>query len=437
MKYYLLGIKGSGMGTLANLLHDLGNEVSGYDDARGYKFTEEGLRKRNIKIYYEPHNLEEGTIVSYSKAMGEDHKELLRVKELGFEIKEYRDVIGDLTKQFNTVGVCGTHGKTTTSLLISNIINNTLGCNYFVGDGSGYGDKKNDIFVIESDEYNKHFLSYFPNIAVMTNIELDHVECYDGLEDIINCFKKFGEKSDLVIACGDDENIRSIKFSKDKEVIYYGFNENNNVVAKNVELSKDGSNFDVYIDGEFYEHFKLPLYGRHMILNSLAAIIVSRRFNIDKEDIKKYISNFVSPKRRFKETKINDAVIIDDYAHHPTEIKVTLESAKQKYPDKEIVAVFLPNTYSRTEALLDDFVKELSKADKAYIMDILCDREKQEDYPGISSDLIIDKVKKAEKISNDTAEKLLKHKSSVICFMSCGYISPLIDKTKELFSQLK
>ena len=432
MKYYLLGIKGSGMGTLANILYDLGNDVCGYDDAKGYKFTEEGLRKRGIDIYYEPHDLPQDTIVSYSKALGNDHKELQRVKKLGLMVKEYRDVIGDLTKRFNTVGVSGTHGKTTTSLLISNIIDNTLGCNYFVGDGSGSATKGNDIFVIESDEYNKHFLSYYPNIAVITNIELDHVECYDGLEDIINSFKIFGEKSELVVACGDDKNIRSIEFSKDKDVMYYGFNEDNNVVAKNVNLTKDGSEFDVYINNEFYEHFDLPLYGKHMILNALAAIIVSRKFDIAKEDIKKYISNFVSPKRRFKETIFNDVVLIDDYAHHPTEIKVTLEAARQKYPDKEIVAVFLPNTYSRTEALLNDFIRDLAIADKVYVMDILCDREKQEDYAGVSSDLIINGIKNAEKVSIDTVDKLLKHKNSVICFMSCGYISPMIDAFKNL-----
>lgn len=435
MKYYLLGIKGAGMGTLANILYDLGNEVCGYDDARGYKFTEEGLRKRGIEIYYEPHDISKDTIVTYSRALGDNHKEVKRVRELGYTVKEYRDVIADLTKQFNTVGVSGTHGKTTTSLLISNIINNTLGCNFFVGDGTGSANKDNDIFVIESDEYNKHFLSYYPNIAIITNIELDHVECYDGLEDIINSFKIFGEKSELVVACGDDENIRKIEFSNDKEVIYYGFNENNNVVAKNIVLTKDGSCFDVYIDGEFYEHFDLPLYGKHMILNALAAIVVSRKFDISKDDIKKYISTFVSPKRRFKEDIFNDVVVIDDYAHHPTEIRVTIEAAKQKYPDKEIVSIFLPNTYSRTEALLDDFIKDLGISDKVYVMDILCDRESAEDYKGVSSDLIIDGIEGAEKISLDTVEKLLKHKNAVICFMSCGYIMPLIDKFKELVKE--
>ena len=156
------------MSTLANILHDLGNEVTGYDDSRHYKFTEEGLNKRNIKIFYEPHEIDEDTIVTYSKAFSIDHPEIKRVKELGLKIMDYNQVVGEVTKMFETVGVCGTHGKTTTSLLISHIIKNVIGCSYFVGDGTGHANKNDKIFVIESDEYNKHFLAYYPHIAVIT-----------------------------------------------------------------------------------------------------------------------------------------------------------------------------------------------------------------------------------------------------------------------------
>lgn len=435
MKYYCIGIKGSGMSTLAGLLYDLGNEVSGYDDSKEHKFTEEGLIKRGIPIYYEAHEMDPDTIVTFSRAFREDHKEIVRMRELGLTIKNYNEVIGDITKMFDTVGVSGTHGKTTTSLLISHIINSTIGCNYFVGDGTSHAAKENNIFVIESDEYNKHFLAYHPSIAIITNIELDHVECYNGLEDIINTFKTFGNKSNLVVACGDDKNIRKIKF--DKKVIYYGFDDNNDVVAKNVELTKEGSNFDVYMNGEFYHHFELPLFGRHMILNALASIIVCNNYGISKEYIHDYMKDFKGAKRRFKEEVIGNIVTIDDYAHHPTEIKVTLEAARQKYPDKEIVAIFLPNTYSRTEALMDDFVDVLKLADKAYIMDIHCDREKSSDYPGVSSDTLIERVPNSEKVSLEDAEKLLKHKNSVMCFMSCTNIYVLLDKYKELLKNNK
>ena len=433
MKYYCIGIKGAGMSTLANILHDLGNYVSGYDDVKDYKYTMEGLNERGIEIFYDAHNIDPDTIVTYSKAFSPDHKEIKRVRELGLTIRDYNEVVGDITRMFTTIGVSGTHGKTTTSLLISNIFKNTLGCNYFVGDGTGFGNKENKFFVIESDEFNKHFLAYSPTIAIITNIELDHVECYPGgLEEIKDTFKKFGDKANVVIACGDDENVRQINFSSD--TIYYGFNDNNDIVAKNVILDENGSKFDCYIDNELYGHFEVPLFGKHMILNALSAIGVAKYYGIDIESIKKYISEFKGAKRRFKLKEFGDIITVDDYAHHPTEIEVTLSSARQKYPNKEIVGVFLPNTYSRTEALMDDFISSLSKADKAYVMDIHCDREKQEDYPGISSDSIIEKVPNCEKISIDTCSKLLKHNNAVICFMSCTNIYKLEDEFEKLIT---
>ena len=433
MKYYCIGIKGAGMSTLANILHDLGNEVIGYDDSTYFKYTEEGLNKRGIKIY-NPKDLPEldsDVIVTYSRAFSDNHPEIVRVKNLGLTIKAYNNVVGDITKMFDTIAISGTHGKTTTSLLLSNILSNTLGCNYFVGDGSGYASKNNKLFVIEADEFNKHFLAYYPKIAVITNIELDHTECYDGLDDIINTFKTFSSKSNLIIACGDDENIRKIDF--DKPVIYYGFNSNNDVIAKNVELNENGSKFDVYINNEYYDTYFIPLYGNHMILNSLSAIIVANHYNVSKDDIKKYINEFKGAKRRFKIENINGYTIIDDYAHHPTEISVTIDSARQKYPDKEIVAIFLPNTYSRTEALKDDFISCLSKADKTYIMDIHCDREDPKDYPNVNSDMLIENIPNSEKVSEDTVEKLLKHReNSVLCFMSCANIYVILDKFKSI-----
>lgn len=433
MKYYCIGIKGSGMSTLANILYDLGNEVTGYDDAKGYKYTMEGLNARGIEIFYEDHEMDKDTIVTYSKAFSPDHKEIKRVRELGLTIKDYNEVVGDITRMFTTIGVCGTHGKTTTSLLISNIFNNVFGCNYFVGDGTGHATKDNKYFVIESDEFNKHFLAYQPTVAIITNVELDHVECYPGgIKEIRDTFQIFGNKADLIIACGDDENIRQIKFNK--ETLYYGFNDNNDIVAKNVVLDENGSKFDCYINNELYGTFEVPLFGKHMILNALSAIAVAKHYGVSIEDTKKYINEFQGAKRRFKIKEFGDVITIDDYAHHPTEIEVTLASARQKYPNKEIVGVFLPNTYSRTEALMDDFVRVLSKADKAYVMDIHCDRERQEDYPGVSSDTIMKQVPNCEKVSVEDCEKLLKHDNAVICFMSCTNIYEIEDAFEKLIN---
>jgi len=431
MKYYCIGIKGSGMATLAEILFDLGHEVSGYDDYKEHKFTQEGLDKRGIKIYYDStHDIPKDTIVTYSKAFSVDHPEIKRVKSLGLKIIAYNELLGKLSSEFKTIGVSGTHGKTTTSTMISHVLGETKGCNYFIGDGSGFADRKNELFTLESCEFNRHFLAYHPYYAIVTNIELEHTECYKDIDEIIKTFEEFANKAHHVIACGDDKNVRKMNLKND--VTYYGFDDCNDVVCKNVTLDKNGSKFDVYIKGKLYGHFDIPLFGNHMILNALACITVCNMEGVDKEKIHTLLHTFKNAKRRFKEKKFGSVVTIDDYAHHPTEIKVTIQSARQKYPNKEIVAVFLPNTYSRTKALMNDFISALKTADKAYVMDIHCDRERKEDYPGVSSDEIIKNVPNAEKISLDTVDKLLKHKNAAICFMSCTNIYELLDKYEAL-----
>ena len=432
MKYYCLGIKGAGMSTLANILYDLGNEVIGYDDVRDYKFTEEGLKKRGIKIFYDDScDLDKDTIVTYSVALDINHKELQRVRNLGLKIMKYNDILGEITSQFETICVSGTHGKTTTSSLITHILDNVYKVNYFIGDGTGYADRNNKILVIESDEFNRHFLTYHPSYTVITNIELEHTEIYKDIADIKSTFKQFADKTkNVIVACGDNQHIRDINF--DKKVLYYGFDEENDIYAKNVILEENGSSFDVYIKKEFFGHFNLPLYGKHMILNCLAAIGICKMKNVDAITTANLLKNFKNAKRRFAIENVNDTIIIDDYAHHPTEIKVTLEAARQKYPNRELVAVFKPNTYSRTAKFYKEFADSLNIADKAYITEIDCNRERKEDYDNVSSKVILDLLKNGEMISDSSVMKLLQHKKSVICFMSCASISHMKDSYREL-----
>ncbi len=435
MKFYLIGIKGSGMSTLANLLFDLGCEVSGYDDSDSYKFTMKGLEERKIEIYTGNNypKLANDTIVTYTAAINEEHHEVKRVKELGYRVIPYHQVIGELTKKLNSICVCGTHGKTTTSLMIASILNASLGCSYFVGDGSGHGDKNSNLFVLESCEYNKHLLSYYPDNVVLTNIELDHTETYPNIEAMIDTFQEFVNKCEkMVIACGDDNNILKLNI---KNGYYYGFNDNNDLIIKNKQVINNKTNFDVFFKGEFYDNYSLPLFGDHLILDAASAILIGILFDVSKEIINNVLSNYQPASRRFNEEMIDDIIIVDDYAHHPTEIKVTYDSAHQKYPDKEIVGVFLPNTYSRTNDLFDDFVESLKIYDKAYLMEIKCDREKSEDYPLINSSLLVEKIPNSEMIDLDTCNKLLNHKNAVICFMSCANISPMVNKYLDLLKK--
>ena len=435
MHYYIIGIKGSGTSALACLLHDLGNHIVGYDDSTEYKYTMEGLEKRKIMVYHgdEYPKISHDTIITASAAVSEEHKEIQRLKKLGYKIIPYKEVVGFVTATLNSICVCGTHGKTTTTLMLSEILDKSFGCSYFVGDGTGHGNTDNDLFVIESCEFNKHFLEYHPKSIVITNIELDHTETYPNINEMINTFQEFSLKAEnYIVACGDDQNVLKLKL---KNVSYYGFNKSNDLVIKNREVRNNKTCFDIFYKNKIYDHYEVNMFGDHLILDCAGAIMMSILYNAPKEIIKNVLENFIPPKRRFSETIINDNIIVDDYAHHPTEIRVTYDSAHQKYPDKKIIAIFLPNTYSRTEALFDDFVKSLSLFDKAYLMDIMCDREKQEDYPNINSEMLKDKIKNSEMIDINSIDKLNKYHDTVFCFMSCANISPMINKVKEMLSK--
>ena len=431
MKYYCIGIKGTGMSTLAQILSDLGNDVSGYDDAKGHKFTQDGLEARNIPIYYDGnHEISPDTIVTYSVAFKEDHPEMQRVKSLGLTIKKYNEIMGDVIDEFSTVGVSGTHGKTTTSSIIRHLLENTVGCNYFIGAGDGHATRENKYYVVESDEFNRHFTAYHPTYSIITNIEAEHLECYKDIDDIRSTFEIFANQTKkLIVANGDNEEVRKINYKT--KVLFYGFNENNDIVIKNVYLAETGSSFDLYINNELYGHFSIPLYGKHMVMDAAAAITMVKEIGLEKDTIEKILKTFKNAKRRFAEQRVGESIIIDDYAHHPTEIKVTLEAVKQKYPNKRLVVIFVPNTYSRTRDFKDEFIEAFKIADKTYLTEIDCNREKPEDYPGISSSIIISGLESGEIISESTIDKLLKEKDSVVCFMGCAYVDGLINAYKE------
>lgn len=431
MKYYCIGIKGTGMSTLAQILSDLGNDVSGYDDAKGHKFTQDGLEARNIPIYYDGnHEISPDTIVTYSVAFKEDHPEMQRVKSLGLTIKKYNEIMGDVIDEFSTVGVSGTHGKTTTSSIIRHLLENTVGCNYFIGAGDGHATRENKYYVVESDEFNRHFTAYHPTYSIITNIEAEHLECYKDIDDIRSTFEIFANQTKkLIVANGDNGEVRKINYKT--KVLFYGFNENNDIVIKNVSLKETGSSFDLYINNELYGHFSIPLYGKHMVMDATAAITMVKEIGLEKDTIEKLLKTFKNAKRRFAEQRVGESIIIDDYAHHPTEIKVTLEAVKQKYPNKRLVVVFVPNTYSRTRDFKDEFIEAFKIADKTYLTEIDCNREKPEDYPGISSSIILAGLDSGEIISESTIDKLLKEKDSVVCFMGCAYVDGLINAYKE------
>ena len=421
--YYLIGIKGPGMSALAGILKDLGYEVKGSDNDNHY-FTEEGLKEKNIEVLsYDPKNIQEGMYIIKGGAIKDDNPEVQRALELGLKIHPYEEMVAKLTTMFQTITIAGCHGKTTTTSMLSHVLDELRGANYLIGDGTGHANKENKYFVLEACEYKRHFLAYHPYYAIITNIDLDHVDYYQDIDDVISAYTEYANNAEkMVIACGDDPYTHSLEV--DKPIFYYGLDEDNDIIAKEVEYTENGTSFDVFIEDNYYGHFDLKLFGKHMLLDALAVISFCYYERLEAKEVSKTLKTFEGAKRRFTEYPVLDNIVIDDYAHHPAEIRATLKAVNQKYPDKKTVVVFGPHTYSRTKAFKDDYIDVLSKVDKAYIMDIYGARENQEDFDITSEDLIKE-IPNSESISKDQIDKLLGAHNSVIIFMGPNDITDM------------
>ncbi len=428
--YHFVGIKGTGMSSLAQIMNELGYEVNGSDVEKHF-FTEEGLIARNIEITtYDEKNITEGMTIIRGASIKDDNPEIIKAEELNLNIYSYNEFLGKLTEKFKSICIAGCHGKTTTTAMASLVLNELKGANYLIGDGTGYAGEGNEFFILESCEYRRHFLSYNPYYAVITNIDLDHVDYYKDIDDVIDAYKDFANRaSKMVIACGDDPYTHTLEINP--PIFYYGLDDDNDIKAFNVNYKEDGTSFEVEVEGNYYGFFDLPIYGKHMLLDALAVIAICYYERLEAKEVNKIFKTFKGAKRRFSETKIGNNIVIDDYAHHPNEMKSTLRAINQKYPDKKVVAIFQPHTFSRTEEFKDDFAKVLNMADKAFVMDIHPAREVQEDYPNITSDIIINELDNGEHINIDEADKLVKEKDAVFVFMSPNDISELENSLKE------
>ena len=422
--YHFVGIKGTGMSSLAQIMNELGYDVNGSDIEKHF-FTEEGLIERNIEITtYDEANIKEGMIIIRGASIKDDNPEIIKAEELGLKIYTYNEFLGKLTEKFKSICIAGCHGKTTTTAMASLVLNEIKGVNYLIGDGTGYAHEGNEFFILESCEYQRHFLSYHPYYAVITNIDLDHVDYYKDIDDVIDAYREFANSAEkMVIACGDDPYTHTLEINP--PIFYYGIDEDNDIKAININYKEEGTSFEVEVEGNYYGFFDLPIYGKHQLLDALAVISICYYERIDAKEVNKIFKNFKGAKRRFSETVVNDSVVIDDYAHHPNEMKSTLKAIAQKYPNKKVVAIFQPHTFSRTDEFKEDFVKVLNMADKAFVMDIHPAREKQEDYPEVTSELIINNLENGEHINIDEAEKLYNEKDAVFVFMSPNDIKDL------------
>ena len=420
--YHFVGIKGAGMSSLAQIMHDLGHEVQG-SDIEKYVFTEVALKNKGIKILpFSADNIKEGMVVIQGNAFPDIHEEIVKAHELKLDIIRYHDFLGHVINQYTSVAVTGAHGKTSTTGLLSHVMNGDKKTSFLIGDGTGMGLPASDYFAFEACEYRRHFLSYHPDYAIMTNIDYDHPDYFKDIDDVANAFQSMAHNvKKAIIAWGDDEHLR--KLQTDVPIYYYSLNNKDDVYAENIQITDKGTEFDVYIDGEYYDHFLTPQYGDHNIQNALAVITISYLEKMDVNNIKEALETFGGVKRRFNETFVSKQVLVDDYAHHPREISATIETARKKYPNKDIVAVFQPHTFSRTQAFLDDFAESLSKADQVFLCEIF--GSIRENNGELTIQDLINRIDGSTLIDENNIDVLEEFENAVILFMGAGDIQKL------------
>lgn len=432
--YHFVGIKGSGMSALALVLNDLGYTVQG-SDIDQYTFTQRELEKENIRILsFSADNLHDGLTVIAGNAFQDDQIEIKTALEMGLPVVRYHQFLGELLKGYTSIGVAGAHGKTSTSGLLAHVLSGVAKTSYLVGDGTGKGIKDAQFFAFEADEYRRHFLAYSPDYLIMTNIDFDHPDYYTGIEDVFDAFQSEAYKVQKgIFAWGDDPQLRQLKANV--PIYYYGTKETDDFQARNIQRTVEGSEFDAYYHDENIGHYHVPLYGEHNVLNSLAVVAVSYLEKIDGQEVARELADFKGVKRRFTEKKVADVTIIDDYAHHPSEIKATLDAARQKYPDKQIIAVFQPHTFTRTIALMDDFAASLNLADEVFLTDIFGSvREKAGKVS--SADLGAKITKGGRVLKLDNMSPLLDFEQPVVVFMGAGDVQKFEYAYEELLSNL-
>lgn len=420
--YHFVGIKGSGMSALAHILFDMGETVQGSDIEKEF-FTEKSLREKGITILpFNQENIKEGMTIIAGNAFNDDHEEIVRAHELGLTVTRYHDFLGNFMSQYTSVAVTGSHGKTSTTGLLSHVMNGDKKTSYLIGDGTGMGMPGSEYFAFEACEYRRHFLSYSPDYAIITNIDFDHPDYFASMSDVFNAFQEMTKKvKKAIVACGDDEHLRDIE--ADIPIYYYGFKEDNKVVAKNMKTTPQGTQFEVYIDGELFDTFVTPMYGDHQVLNALAVITICHLEGLDNAAVKRALSTFGGVKRRFSEKIQDEQILIDDYAHHPTEIKATLQSAHLKYPERKVIAIFQPHTFSRTSAFLEDFANSLKLADKVYLCDIFGSVREDSGELTIGDLQIL--IPGAELINESNVNLLKQYKDAVVIFMGAGDIQKI------------
>lgn len=439
-KIYLSGINGIGMSGIAKMLKLQGNDVEGSD--LSYTNMSSSLEEIGIKVNIgqTKENIEKfkPDIYVYSTAIKKTNDEYIYAFENNIEMKRRGKMLADIFNDFNyRIAVAGTHGKTTTSSMISLALLEkdpyimVGGIVPIINSNSRIG--KSDIFITEADESDNSFLDLYPDYSVITNIESDHLENHGSLENIKKSFMQFiSQTSKKIIISDDCENIKSLNLKNfENKIVRYSVKKESDVYARNIRIENSLTKYEVILNSESLGEFVLKVPGIHNVSNSLASIYIAYELGIDVEKIRKKLLEFTGAKRRYQVIYNEDIKIIDDYAHHPTEINATLNAGRSIEKGK-IIAVFEPHRYTRTSFFMDDFAKALSKADEIFLLPIYSASE--ENTENISSiDIkekieIIDNKKKVSVVTPEILTDIINNESKkgdIYIFMGAGQVSKI------------
>ncbi|MEE1185168.1 MAG: UDP-N-acetylmuramate--L-alanine ligase [Acutalibacteraceae bacterium] len=379
---HMIGIGGSGMCPLAEILHSKGYILSGSDNNESDPLKR--VRKLGATVYmgHNAENIKGAELVVYSAAISADNPELKAAREQGIPTMERSHLLGALTRRYdNVIGVCGTHGKTSvTSMITQILILNKMEPTAVIGGklpliNSNGITGESQTMVCEACEFVDTFLQMSPDIAVLLNIDNDHLDYFKTMDNLVLSFNKFLRMTKLSYVNGDDELALKATEGIDADIVTFGFGENNTYSARNIQSGKYGFSFDVFKDGKKLINISMHIPGHHNVLNGLAAFGVCYDMGVSAQGIKDAIEKFTGAGRRFEFLgEYGGFVLADDYAHHPTEIKATLSAAKHLDYNR-VIAVFQPFTFSRTALLKDEFIEALSIADKVVLTPIMGSRE--------------------------------------------------------------
>ena len=441
---YFIGIGGIGMSALARYYHSKGAKVSGYDKTPS-SLTKE-LEDAGMSIHYEE-NVDlipkDAELVVYTPAVPKEHEELVYYQRQGYKVVKRSDVLQIVTESSFNICIAGTHGKTTITTMVAHLLRHTgYGCNAFLGGISvnyetNFWSSERNVSVVEADEYDRSFLKLSPDIAIITAMDPDHLDIYGTAEEMEKAFVEFSGRikpGGLLISKFGLKRTTDLKGSR--RLTYAVQNKSAEAHAENIRMMNGSYEFDVVIKDKRIEKATLNIGGLHNVENAIAAITAASSLNIDDEKIKAAIADFKGVKRRFEYIiKTPGLVFIDDYAHHPEELRALISGAKSLFSDKKCTVIFQPHLYTRTKDLADGFAEVLDVADTVILLPIYPARELP--IPGVSSEMILDKMKNKNKKVMDKEElkdwiRTSFDKKGVLVTAGAGDIDLLVEPIKEI-----